>query len=841
MFFINNILFYLLIFTNSNASANNQIACENTFNLAPDVFRICYISLNNKEEMKQLKDKYKDSPNIEIVELMANGTNPNQSVRNSLDALRTCLPHTRKNNPCNGLVVSGHQNGSFWGDLAEGELTPEDLLLLSCDYPNIFNNINSVWLQGCNTIDEDIHKTKNETSSNHNSFLSNITSIIRRSNSPRFHQDESNYHITDRYASSFPESIIHGWEGIAPGVTSSSPKSMILHLQEILILLDETDGVHKSKDEVMLYLRDQIRSLKGRGLTSDINEDFSSSDFMDQISTHLQTILSGAQYQCLWQTYQQKYFGTGNVDLRRPRSIDSASSRDLPSKSNLCSFYKEANNHYGSSTDGEMILEEAINDPNFLNNYGFALSRVIDQLPPHTKQHWQNKIKSMPQIKDYFITRLQTNITQCKQSCSGDYQCNENCNLTINEQLELDIAYYTLTGTKLGRRHNSIKNDQLNNHIIESLEALQATSLSPENERLKQELQTELTQAQQEVESIISTFNTSHSKNITSIEQLETQINWCLHHDPNNQTNDCQARHILNNQTSSKLSRIIELQNQLDSTQLHGQDDSLEILKTIELAGQSGRIDPETWDKIILNMSSLPSYMQKRISDISLKSNPSNPIRKFYYGESTTEEKSASQLLRQVKEQITNEEARLREQEAIVLRPTTNKPTTNKPTTNKPTTNKPTTNKPTTNKPITTGKCNKNSSYKFNFQNYRRCSEFPIDRSNQSTNHYKSICLKFDYEAGNNNGEQAKRYYFSSDICYKNDLCLRGQYLSKLYSRSGHYWEGGYKAVLQGRTIYCRGWKCPVSKKYTDRITNGECRELNMDQCTEYKGCIWTR
>ena len=501
----------MLIITSIKTFASDQAACEATFNLNPNVFRICYISLNNKAEMTQLKEKYKDSPNIEVVELMANGTNPNQSVRNSIDALKSCIPHSRKYNPCNGLVISGHQNGSFWGELSDKELTPEDLLLLSCDYPNTFNNINSVWLQGCNTIDEDIHKANRSLTTSNNSFLSNLTSIIRRANSPNFHQDETNYHITDRYASSFPESIIHGWEGIAPGVTSSSPQSMILHLQEILILIEETGGEEISQDQVMSYLREQIKSLEGRGLSSDINADFSSSDFMNQISTHLQTILSGGQYQCLWQTYQQKYFGTGEIDLRRPRSINSATSRNIPSRNKLCNFNREINNHYGSSTDAERILQEAINDPTFLDTFGFALTKVIDKLPPYTKKSWQDKIKSMPEIKNYFIEKLQTNITQCKQSCGSDYQCKENCNLSVNEQLELEIAYHTLTGTKIGRRHSTISNEQLNSHILEKLQEL---SLPSENENLKQELQTNLTQAQQEVENIISIFNTTHSKSL---------------------------------------------------------------------------------------------------------------------------------------------------------------------------------------------------------------------------------------------------------------------------------------------------------------------------------------
>ena len=55
--------------------------------------------------------------------------------------------------PCSQIVVSGHQNGAFWGELTDGDLTPGDLILLSCEVPEL-KSVNSVWLKGCNTIDE---------------------------------------------------------------------------------------------------------------------------------------------------------------------------------------------------------------------------------------------------------------------------------------------------------------------------------------------------------------------------------------------------------------------------------------------------------------------------------------------------------------------------------------------------------------------------------------------------------------------------------------------------------------------------------------------------------------
>ena len=66
----------------------------------------------------------------------------------------------------------------------------------------------------------------------------------------RSHRSEDNGYVTNRYAAPFQNGILSGWEGIAPGVNSSSPKSMILHLQEIFKFLNLEGVTEKEREEV---------------------------------------------------------------------------------------------------------------------------------------------------------------------------------------------------------------------------------------------------------------------------------------------------------------------------------------------------------------------------------------------------------------------------------------------------------------------------------------------------------------------------------------------------------------------------------------------------------------
>ena len=62
------------------------------------------------------------------------------------------------NNLCDTFILSGHQSGSFHGDLVDGHLSPEEFNQITCEFPQLLEGVSSFFLQGCNTMDEDIHR-----------------------------------------------------------------------------------------------------------------------------------------------------------------------------------------------------------------------------------------------------------------------------------------------------------------------------------------------------------------------------------------------------------------------------------------------------------------------------------------------------------------------------------------------------------------------------------------------------------------------------------------------------------------------------------------------------------
>ena len=126
------------------------------------VQRICYMSLNNEEERRRLEDIFRSQGiKAEVVELMDPGEEPSESLRKNIKRLESCdKPPGQK--VCDTMVISGHHDGAFRGDLVDGPLYPEDILMMSCDHPNFFNGIGSLYLQACNSMDEQLRPLPRE-------------------------------------------------------------------------------------------------------------------------------------------------------------------------------------------------------------------------------------------------------------------------------------------------------------------------------------------------------------------------------------------------------------------------------------------------------------------------------------------------------------------------------------------------------------------------------------------------------------------------------------------------------------------------------------------------------
>jgi len=213
--------------------------------------RICYFSLNNDREFKAFQKQYESVPNLEIIELMpVAGRDPLQSLRDGIDNLRATDP----GNPhCDGLVLSGHHNGKWFGARARGSLDLSALEELKCDprYRPFFDHVQTLWMQGCNTMDEDQGATVDPPS-----VAASTSPPSDTQNFP--HRSRADYNVSERYESLFENSTQYAWKGIAPGVASGSPDSMILFMEGFAT---------QSEDQAALIatLRSSELELKGVG------------------------------------------------------------------------------------------------------------------------------------------------------------------------------------------------------------------------------------------------------------------------------------------------------------------------------------------------------------------------------------------------------------------------------------------------------------------------------------------------------------------------------------------------------------------------------------------------
>jgi len=327
--------------------------------LLEDSNKICFISLNNTKEKEALEKRYSNNPEVSVVELVSHGENPFRSIKKNLEAIKAC----NVSPPCSQIVISGHQNGSFWGEIVSDDLSPGDLMLLSCQAPEI-KMVNSVWLQGCNTIDEhspevpydpqifDADDQKFSLNAIQSEFIRNLSdSSIEVSLGHK-----ANYDVTDGYANAFPSANLHGWQGIAPGVGSGSPQSVILHLQQSIEFLIENNINSMSVEEANRYLQARKQELEGKGLSQEINRDFNDDHFLEKIQKDLQRTLGQENFNCVWQIYQEKYFETSGEKKRRPRSAPSAKSRGISFNKELC----DANNIFGDISASQNLLKNAI-------------------------------------------------------------------------------------------------------------------------------------------------------------------------------------------------------------------------------------------------------------------------------------------------------------------------------------------------------------------------------------------------------------------------------------------------------------------------------------------------
>jgi len=199
---------------------------------------LCYFSLNHEKEFTVM-EKWSKAHNqnlrdkkIIVHEYQNKGKSPEENFVAMMNE------HMQKGISCDGLVISGHHTGSFFGsrDDSNKGLSIEMLEKLSCDpqYAEWFNKVNALWLQGCRTLGANI-VAGNANAVNADFHTDRVFNVREEDNlnfsytqlSQMFSEalDQSNP-LSSRYMRTFPRASVFGWTATAPGEKARSEMSL---------------------------------------------------------------------------------------------------------------------------------------------------------------------------------------------------------------------------------------------------------------------------------------------------------------------------------------------------------------------------------------------------------------------------------------------------------------------------------------------------------------------------------------------------------------------------------------------------------------------------------------
>lgn len=231
---------FLLLLTVIN---NESMALEKSIyaDKGPNEFLLCHFSMNNRDEVLMSENFFNNvnkfsQEKVVVREFAVEGEDATKSFRKMIEA----------NVPCDGLVISGHHLGNFYGDAVEGFLRIDDLEAATCDNKtkNWFANIKALWLQGCRTLGED-----ESTGMRANDHVNRLSSLIDEDNLET-NQSEVSYlmskvfdldnHLASRFLRAFPKASVFGWTSIAPGMKAQSQRSIPYHIAHMQSLKNKT-------------------------------------------------------------------------------------------------------------------------------------------------------------------------------------------------------------------------------------------------------------------------------------------------------------------------------------------------------------------------------------------------------------------------------------------------------------------------------------------------------------------------------------------------------------------------------------------------------------------------
>ena len=227
---------YLLVFI---LFFHLAIASETSVSKKPTICQFYLSSEKVKSNEEGLKKNLKESANIKSYSV--------KGKELGKEAFKRMIKDT-KDSGCDGLIISGHH----YGDFKDGKkkLFLKDMEKLSCDdeYKDWFSSIKSLWLLGCNTVNDNYLKTSEELQAEYeeggtvhrnkqvNSEAARIASKgdmdFRNFNLMQQSYTASINELTplsNRYLRMFPHSKIYGFQDAAPLTTKEKNDGSIEH------------------------------------------------------------------------------------------------------------------------------------------------------------------------------------------------------------------------------------------------------------------------------------------------------------------------------------------------------------------------------------------------------------------------------------------------------------------------------------------------------------------------------------------------------------------------------------------------------------------------------------
>ncbi|MGI9549277.1 MAG: hypothetical protein ACR2M7_04815 [Bdellovibrionales bacterium] len=226
---------YLLVFI---LFFHLAIASETSVSKKPTICQFYLSSEKVTPNEKNLKKNLEESANIKSYSV--------KGKELGKEAFKRMIKDT-KDNGCDGLIISGHH----YGDFKDGKkkLFLKDMEKLSCDdeYKDWFSSIKSLWLLGCNTVNDNYLKTSEELQAEYeggtvhrnkqvNSEAARIASKgdmdFRNFNLMQQSYTASINELTplsNRYLRMFPHSKIYGFQDAAPLTTKEKNDGSIEH------------------------------------------------------------------------------------------------------------------------------------------------------------------------------------------------------------------------------------------------------------------------------------------------------------------------------------------------------------------------------------------------------------------------------------------------------------------------------------------------------------------------------------------------------------------------------------------------------------------------------------